>query len=78
MVNSEILKAGLVMRIAYGIVLLVATLWGFKLWSTGSWISTEVMVGAGLGALVVSWIVSVRWRNRQRRRLMHTRDSALW
>ncbi len=78
MVNSEILKAGLVMRIAYGIVLLVATFWAFKLWSTGSWISTEVMVGAGLGAIVFSWIVSVRLRNRQRRRLMHTRDSALW
>jgi hypothetical protein len=78
---SEILKARLGMRIVYGIFLLVATLVAFKLWSTGSagsWISTEVMVGAGLGAIVVSLIVSVRLRNRQRRRLMRMRDSALW
>jgi hypothetical protein len=81
MVISEILKARLGMKIVYGIFLLVSTLWALKLWSTGSagsWISTEVMVGAGLGAIAVSWVVSVRLRNRQRRRLMHPRDSALW
>lgn len=78
---SEMLKACLGMRIVYGIVLLVAVLGAFKFWSTGStglWISTEVVVGAGLGVVAVSWMVSLWLRNRRRRRLMRTRDSALW
>lgn len=75
---SELLKVRLGMRIFYGVVLSFAVLVAFKLWSAGSWISTEVMVGAGLGAIVVSWIVSVWLRNRKRKRLMRARDSALW
>jgi hypothetical protein len=69
------------MRVAAGIVVLVAALGAVKLWSsgvTGAWGSTGVMLGAGLVVIVIAWIVGVGIRNRQRRRLMETRDSALW
>jgi len=69
------------MRLATGIVVLAAALGAATLWTsgaTGGWVSTGVMVGAGLGVIVVAWVVVVWLRNRQRGRLMDTRDSALW
>ena len=69
------------MRFAAGTVVLVAALGAVKLWSSGAasgWASAGVMVSAGLGAIVVAWIVRTVLRNRQRRQLMETRDSALW
>ena len=69
------------MRVATGIIVLAATLGAVKLWTsdaTSAWVSTGVMVGAGLGVIVVAWVVGVRLRNRQRRRLMDMQGSALW
>ena len=69
------------MRVATGIIVLTAMLGAVKLWTsgaTGAWVSTGVTVGAGLGVIVVAWLVGVRLRNRQRRRLMDMQGSALW
>lgn len=69
------------MKIATRIIVLAVALGAVRLWSPGatsSWVSIGVAVGAGLGVIVVAWIVGVWLRNRQRRRLMDTRDSALW
>ena len=69
------------MRLVIGIIVLAAALGVVKLWPSGAiggWVSTGAMVGAGLGVVVVAWIVGVWLRNRQRRRLMDARDSALW
>jgi len=69
------------MRVATGIIVLAATLGAVKLWMSGAtsaWVSTGVMLGAGLGVFVVAWVVEVRLRNRQRRRLMDMQGSALW
>ena len=69
------------MKVASAIIVLAAALGAVKLWTsgtTGGWIPTGVMVGAGLGLTMVAWIVGIWLRNRQRRRLMDTRDSALW
>jgi len=69
------------MRLTIGIIVLVAALGAMKLWTSsaiGGWVSTGVMVGAGLGVIVVAWIVGIWLRNRQHRRLIDMRDSALW
>jgi len=69
------------MRLATGIIVLATALGTLKLWTSGAtsgWVSTGVMVGAGLGVIVVAWVLGVWLRNRQRRRLMDMRDSALW
>jgi hypothetical protein len=69
------------MKLATRIIVLAAALGAVKLWTSGAtsgWVSTGVMAGAGLGVVVVAWVVGVWWRNRQHRRLMDTRDSALW
>lgn len=69
------------MKVATGIIVLAAALGAGKLWTSDAsigWVSAEVMVGAGLGVMLVAWIAGVWLRNRQRRRLMDTRDSALW
>ena len=69
------------MRVAAGIVVLMAVLGAVEFGSsgaTGAWGSTGVMLCAGLVVIVVAWIVGVGIRNRQRRRMMETRDSALW
>ena len=69
------------MRVANAIIVLAAALGAAKLWTSGAtsaWDSTGVMVGAGLGVIVVAWVVGVWLRNRQRRRLMDMQGSALW
>ncbi len=76
------------MRLATGIIVLAAALGAVKIWTSGAignwqlaigdWISTGIMAGTGLGVVVVAWVVGIWLRNRQRRRLMDTRDSALW
>lgn len=78
---SEMKKARSVMRLVGGIIVLAATLGAVKLWTsdaTGGWVSTGAMIGAGLGVFVVAWMVGIWLRNRQRRRGMDRRDSALW
>jgi hypothetical protein len=69
------------MKIAAGIVVLIATLGVVKLWSssaTSGWTFAGVMVGAGLSVILVAWIAEVWRRNRQRTRLLEMRGSALW
>ena len=69
------------MRVATGIIVLAAALGVVALRTSGApgaWVSTGVMAGAGLGVIVVAWVVGVWLRNRKRRRLMDARDSALW
>lgn len=66
------------MRLATGIIVLAAALGAVKLWMSGGVIEWGAMVSAGLGVIVLAWIVRVWLRNRQRRRLMDMRDSALW
>lgn len=69
------------MKVAAGIVAVVFALGALKLWSpgvAGGWASASVMVSAALGVVVIVWIVKIGLRNRQRRQLMATRDSALW
>lgn len=46
------------MRVATAIIVLAAALGAAKLWTSGAtsaWVSTGVMVGAGLGVIVVAW-----------------------
>lgn len=69
------------MRLATGIIVLAAALGAVQWWLSGAtsgWVATGVMVAAGIGVIVVAWAVGAWWRNRQRRRLMDMRDSALW
>lgn len=69
------------MKFAVGIVVLAIALGVAKLRSsdvTGIWTYAGVMVAAGLVVIVIAWILAVWIRTRQRRRLMETRDSALW
>ncbi len=69
------------MRLVTGIIVLAAALGAVALWTSGAmsnWFLTGVMVGAGLGVIVFAWIVGIRLRNRQHRRLMDMRGSALW
>lgn len=69
------------MRLAIGIVVLVAAMGAITLWASGAVgnsISTGVLLAAGLGIVVAAWVARVWLRNRQRRRLMEMQDSALW
>jgi hypothetical protein len=66
------------MRQAIGVIVLVAALVAAELWTSGAKRGWGAMVGAGLGIIMVAWVVKVWLRNRQRRRLMDMRDSALW
>ena len=68
------------MRFAIGIVVLVAALGAAKLWAVGAksnWVP-GVMAGTVLGVIVFAWVVGIWLRNRQRRRGLDMRDSALW
>jgi len=81
MVLIEMSKARSEMRLTFGIILLTAALGAVKLWTSGAtngWLSAGVMMGAGLAVIAVAWVAGVWLRNRQRRRLMDMRDSALW
>ena len=81
MIISEMKKARSRMKLAIGIIVLAAALGAVELWRSGAstnWVLTGVMVGAGLGVIVFAWVVGIWLRNRQRRRLMDMRDSALW
>ena len=78
---SEMQKARSRMRLAIGIIVLAAALGAVALWTSSAisnWVFTGVVVGAGLGVIVFAWVVGISLRNRQRRRLMDMRDSALW
>ena len=69
------------MKFAVGIVVLAIALAVAKLRSsdvTSIWTYAGVMVAAGLVVIVIAWILAVWIRTRERRRLMETRDSALW
>jgi peptidoglycan/LPS O-acetylase OafA/YrhL len=78
---SEMQKARSRMRLAIGIIVLAAALGALALWTSGAisnWFWAGVMTAAGLGVIVFAWVVGIWLRNRQRRRLMDMRDSALW
>ena len=78
---SEMQESRSSMRLAIGIIVLAAALGAVPLWASGAisnWVFTGVVVGAGLGVIVFTWVVGIWLRNRQRRRLMDMRDSALW
>ena len=78
---NDMKKAQSVVRVVGGIIVLAATLGAVLLWTsdaTGGWISTGAMISAGLGVFVVAWMVGIWLRNRQRRRFLDRRDSALW
>lgn len=78
---SEMQEARSRMRLAIGIIVLAAAVGAVELWTSGeisNWVLTGVMAGAGLGVIVFTWLVRIWLRNRQRRRLMDMRDSALW
>ena len=66
------------MRLAAGIIVLLAALVVADLWTSGAKRGWGVTLGAGLGIILVVWVARVWLRNRQRRRLMDMRDSALW
>ena len=66
------------MRLTAGIIVLVAALGAVELWMSSGVIDWGAMVSAGLGVIVLAWVVRVWLRNRQRRRLTDMRDSALW
>ena len=78
---NETGKAGSRMRLAAGIIALAAMLWAAKVWAADvavDWSFAAMVGGAGLGVVLLAWIVSVLLRKRQRRRLTDSRDSALW
>jgi len=69
------------MKLAAGILVLAAALAVAKLWTPGAmgdWTSTGFMAGTALGVVAIAWVIGIWLRNRQRRRLMDTRGSALW
>lgn len=71
------------MRLVTGIIVLAAALAAVKLWTPdaiGDWTSIGFMAGTALGIVLVvlAWVAGKWLRNRHRRRLMDTRDSALW
>lgn len=69
------------MRLSARLMVLVAALGALKLWTSAATTGRAwagAVVGAGLGVIVVAWIVRVWLRTRQRKRLMGMRDSALW
>ena len=78
---NEMQKARSRMRLTIRIIVLAAALGAVELWRSGAisnWVLTAVMTGAGLGVMVLAWVVGIWLRNRRRRRLMDMRDSALW
>jgi hypothetical protein len=78
---NETGKAGSGMRLAAGILALAAVLWAAMVWMPGmtvEWSFAVMVGGAGLGVVLLGWVVSVLLRKRQRRRLTDSRDSALW
>jgi hypothetical protein len=81
MVLSEILQAHLKMRFVIGIVVVAATLGVVKLWASGvmsNGVLPTVVAGAVLGIILFACVVGMYLRNRERRRSMDMRDSALW
>ena len=69
------------MKFAIGLVVFAAMLGAAKLWTSGLEIGkvpAEVLVGAGLCAIVVACLVGVQLRNRRRKQELSSRDSALW
>ncbi|OOG58188.1 hypothetical protein [Polaromonas sp. C04] len=66
------------MRLATGIIVLLAALVAAEPWTSRANVGWGVTLVAGLGIILAVWIVRAWLRNRQRRRLMDMRDSALW
>lgn len=69
------------MRLTAGIIALAAVLWAAMAWMPGmavDWSFAAMVGGAGVGIVLLGWLVSLLLRKRQRRRLTDSRDSALW
>lgn len=70
------------MRLAAALILLIAALWVATMWwdadALHASVSDAILVGSGVGVVLLGWVIG-RWlRKRQRRRMLDTRDSALW
>lgn len=69
------------MRLVAGLLIFGAALATVAMWdveATWAWATDAVMVGVVLGTIVAVGLVG-RWlRQRQRRRMLGLRDSALW
>lgn len=78
---NETRKTRAGMRLAAGLILLITALWLATMWDTEALqasASGALLVGAAIGVVLIGWLVG-RWlRRRQRRRILDTRDSALW
>mgnify|MGYP001551142012 CR=1 FL=1 len=66
------------MRLAAGIIVLLAALVAAEPWTPGAHVGWGTTLVAGVGIIVVVGVVRVWLRNRQRRWSMDMRDSALW
>jgi len=69
------------MKLVVGILVLATLLLGGLLWksrATNSWVVLGGMVVAVVAIVVVASIAGIWLRNRQRRKLLNMRDSALW
>lgn len=69
------------MKFATGLFVLAIALCVIGLWATGvtsEWASTGLVMGVAVGVAAVVWIAKMWLRNRRRRQLTDTRDSALW
>jgi len=78
---NETQKARSAMRFVIGIAVLATAAGTALLWAsraTGNWVLPVVMAGAVLGSIVFSSGFRMYLRNRERKRSMDMRGSALW
>ena len=69
------------MRFAAALILLITALWLATMWKTDALQASApdvLLVGAGVGVVLLVWMVGLWLRRRQRRRILDTRDSSLW
>ena len=78
---NETQKALSAMRLVIGIAVLATAAGTAVLWASGApgnWVLLVVMAGAVLGSIVFASGFRMYLRNRERKRSMDMRDSALW
>lgn len=69
------------MKLATGLIILAVAVGLVGLWVSGAasaWVSAGAMLGAAVAVAAVVLVLAVWWRQRQHRRLMSMRHSALW
>lgn len=78
---NETLKARSAMRLVIGIAVLATVTGTVVLWASGTmanWVLPAVMAGAVVCIIVFASGFGMYLRNRERKRSMNMRDSALW